>query len=128
MYRGQGSAAIDEPPLSAPTAAMSDAPQLPPGPRRITSSREKAKMTYLPPDLDVDALVADTPNFKAIPRLDATQFETKESFASLEDLIQQHVISGGTPLVIENWHKRSDWPWYIFNPQWLKDNHGADRT
>lgn len=84
-------------------------------------------MTYLPPDLDVDALVANTPNFKTIPRLDATQFETKESFAGLEDLVQQHVISGGTPLVIENWHKRSDWPWYIFTPQWLKDNHGADR-
>jgi hypothetical protein len=84
-------------------------------------------MTYLPPDLDVDALIASTPNFKAIPRLDATQLETEESFASLEEFIEKHVIVGGTPLVIENWHKRRDWPWYIFTTQWLKENNGGDR-
>jgi hypothetical protein len=100
----------------------------PPQQRRITSPREKAKMVYLPPDFDVPALIAQTPNFKAIPTVDATQLVDEKSWCDLEAFIEQHVITNGVPLVIVNWHKRADWPWYLFSPDWLAQNHGHDRS
>lgn len=101
--------------------------EIAPPARRITSTRDKAKMTYLPPDLDVEALIAITPNFNAIPRLNALQLEGDDQFKNLEEFIDKHVVQGGMPLVIENWHKRSDWPWHLFDPRWLTSNHGTDR-
>ena len=99
----------------------------PPIQRRITSTRAKAKMVYLPPDLDLEALILQTPNFKTLPRLDATQLVGQDAFEALAMYVQQHVIDAGLPLVIEKWHERPDWPHYMFNPDWLKQNHGRDR-
>ncbi|KAI5816214.1 hypothetical protein BZA77DRAFT_333734 [Pyronema omphalodes] len=99
-----------------------------PSSRRITSSRDRAKIRYIPPDLDVDALIAETSNFQPVPRLDATQYTTAESMKELEAIIKRNVIEDGTPLVITNWHKRSDWPWLVFSTQWLQENHGKDHV
>jgi hypothetical protein len=98
-----------------------------PSSRPFTSSRDRAKIRYIPPDLDVDALIAEASNFEPVPRLDATQYTTEESMKELEAIIKRHVVKEGTPLVITNWHKRSDWPWLIFSTQWLHENHGKDR-
>ena len=100
----------------------------PPMQRKITSRNDKAKMVYIHPELDVERTIAATPNFKAIPRFDATQLEGDEALEQLQEFIEKHVVVGGEPLVIENWHKRADWPFYIFKPRWLEENHGADRA
>lgn len=99
-----------------------------PGGRRIQSVKNKARFEAIPPDLDVEKLIRGTPNFVALPRVDATQLLDDETLANLQTYIQQHVIEGGEPLVIENWHRRADWPRWMFNPDWLVQNHGKDRA
>ncbi len=79
------------------------------------------------PNLDLDALIAQQPNFQTLSRVDARTLDSSpDGLNTLENIIHQHVIVAGLPLVIENWHLRSDWPRWLFNPQWLGDNHGHD--
>lgn len=96
----------------------------PAGGRRIQKTKDKAQFEPIPPDLDVDKLVRQTDNFYALPRIDATQLLDDNALRHLQEYIEKHVIIGGTPLVIENWHQRRDWPRWIFNPEWLMENHG----
>lgn len=95
-----------------------------PAGRRITSVKDLAGFTPIPPDIDVDGLIRDTSNFKSITRIDAVSLVTDQDFEYVRDLIQTQVIDRGIPLVIENWHLRKDWPKWILNTRWLKENHG----
>lgn len=97
-----------------------------PGGRRITSQRERAGFEPIPPNVDIPALIEQTPNFKELRRLDAREI-TPEHQESIDRDVYETVIVKGLPLVIENWHLRRDWPRWIFNTEWLRENHGRDR-
>lgn len=94
--------------------------------RRINSQHSRASFVPIDPDIDVDQLIRDNPNFAALPRVDARALNDNETLRGLEALIQQKVIEEGMPLVIENWHLRTDWPSWMFNDKWLMENHGRD--
>lgn len=93
--------------------------------KKLDRVRDRAQFLAIPPDLDISKLISRCSNFHAVERVDARTI-TDETMEALRQLIQAHVIEGGKPLVLENWHQRSDWPRWIFNPDWLKKNHGTE--
>ncbi|KAI5778274.1 hypothetical protein EDC01DRAFT_369097 [Geopyxis carbonaria] len=95
-----------------------------PAGRRITSNKDQAGFVPIPPDIDVDGVIRDTANFKSVARIDALTLATDEDFEHVKNLIQNEVVKEGMPLVIENWHRRGDWPKWIFDPSWLRKNYG----
>ena len=97
---------------------------MPPG--RNMERPTSAKFTALPPDLNVEELIRTTPNFDNVTRMDARNI-TASTMGTAEEYIYQQVIVKGLPLVITNWHLRSDWPSWIFNKDWLMENHGQAR-
>jgi len=82
-------------------------------------SHPQAQFVPISPDLDLSALVENTPNFDYVTRLPREMLE-EHSNQSLEQLILLHVVIGGKPLVIEGWEDRID-P-YLFSPEWLENN------
>ncbi|CAK7216838.1 hypothetical protein SBRCBS47491_002966 [Sporothrix bragantina] len=78
----------------------------------------QAKFDPIPPDLDLHALVQDTPNFNW-----ATHISASEIFAlgqqRFEKLVSIHVINGGKPLVIKDWNDRL--PSGLFSAKWLEE-------
>lgn len=92
---------------------------------KLDRVKDRAPFEPIAPDLDVDNLISGCSNFHAVERVDARTI-TEETMEPLRQLIQAHVIEGGKPLVLENWHQRSDWPRWIFNPDWLRGNHGME--
>jgi len=89
--------------------------------------KQSAPFEPLSPSINIPQLLSTTPNFKPVNRIDAKNINSS-NIAQLQTLIQEHVVKKGLPLVLENWHLRADWPKWIFNPDWLKENHGQDRT
>ncbi|KAI4183045.1 MAG: hypothetical protein L6R41_005627 [Letrouitia leprolyta] len=87
----------------------------------MPSARRSAAFDPISPDLDLDALVQQTPNFEYVTRISCDMIET-QGLETFEKLVLLHVIIGGRPLVIEGFHKRLD-EW-TFTSGWLQDNHG----
>ncbi|KAL8937726.1 MAG: hypothetical protein Q9211_003539 [Gyalolechia sp. 1 TL-2023] len=87
----------------------------------MPSARRSAAFDPISPDLDLDALVQQTPNFEYVTRISCDMIET-QGLDTFEKLVLLHVIIGGRPLVIEGFHKRLD-EW-TFTNGWLQDNHG----
>ncbi|KAL8942959.1 MAG: hypothetical protein Q9216_001374 [Gyalolechia sp. 2 TL-2023] len=87
----------------------------------MPSARRSAAFDPISPDLDLDALVQQTPNFEYVTRISCDMIET-QGLDTFEKLVLLHVIIGGKPLVIEGFHKRLD-EW-TFTSGWLQDNHG----
>lgn len=83
--------------------------------------RPSASFQPISPDLDLAALVEDTPNFEYVVRISCDMIE-HQGHEAFEKLVLLHVIIGGKPLVIEGFQTRLD-EW-TFTNQWLKDNHG----
>jgi hypothetical protein len=79
-------------------------------------SHPQAQFVPISPDLDLSALVENTPNFDYVTRLPRAMLE-EHSIQSLEQLVLLHVVIGGKPLVIEGWESRID-P-NLFSPAWL---------
>lgn len=69
------------------------------------------------PDLDLSALVENTPNFDYVTRLPRAMLE-EHSNQSLEQLVLLHVVIGGKPLIIEGWENSID-PG-LFGSAWLQ--------
>ncbi|KAK6359533.1 hypothetical protein TWF696_000687 [Orbilia brochopaga] len=101
----------------------------PPGPAKLKMAPRQEAAPFVPisPTIDIPLLVSSTPNFKPIQRIDARRINAN-NIESLQAMIHEHVVTKGIPLVIENWHLRSDWPKWIFNVEWLKSNHGTDQV
>ncbi|KAF3923298.1 hypothetical protein ABW21_db0202598 [Orbilia brochopaga] len=101
----------------------------PPGPAKpkMAPRQEAAPFVPISPTIDIPLLVSSTPNFKPIQRIDARRINAN-NIESLQTMIHEHVVTKGIPLVIENWHLRSDWPKWVFNVEWLKSNHGTDQV
>ncbi|KAL9021320.1 MAG: hypothetical protein Q9185_001430 [Variospora sp. 1 TL-2023] len=87
----------------------------------MPASRRSAAFDPISPDLDLDALVQQTPNFEYVTRISCDMIET-QGLEVFEKLVLIHVILGGKPLVIEGFHKRLD-EW-TFTSGWLHDNLG----
>ncbi|KAI4179764.1 MAG: hypothetical protein LQ348_005328 [Seirophora lacunosa] len=87
----------------------------------MPAARRSAAFDPISPDLDLDALVQQTPNFEYVTRISCDMIDT-QGFEVFEKLVLIHVIIGGKPLVIEGFHKRLD-EW-TFTSAWLQDNHG----
>ncbi|KAK6517350.1 hypothetical protein TWF281_004006 [Arthrobotrys megalospora] len=88
--------------------------------------QEAAPFVPISPTINIPLLVSSTPNFKSVQRIDARRINAT-NVESLHAMIHEHVVLRGIPIVIENWHLRSDWPKWIFSVDWLKSNHGADQ-
>ena len=88
----------------------------------MPSQRPSAAFDPIPPDLDLAALVEQTPNFEYVTRVSCDMIEA-QSMEAFEKLVLLHVIIGGKPLVIEGFqHRMDEW---TFTSQWLKDNCGS---
>ncbi|KAL8916220.1 MAG: hypothetical protein Q9172_006400 [Xanthocarpia lactea] len=87
----------------------------------MPTARRSAAFDPISPDLDLDALVQQTPNFEYVTRISCDMIET-QGLETFEKLVLLHVLIGGKPLVIEGFHKRLD-EW-TFTSAWLQDNHG----
>ncbi|KAL8681822.1 MAG: hypothetical protein Q9186_002054 [Xanthomendoza sp. 1 TL-2023] len=85
--------------------------------------RRSAAFDPIAPNLDLDALVQQTPNFEYVTRISCDMIET-QGFETFEKLVLLHVLIGGKPLVIEGFHKRLD-EW-TFTSTWLQDNYGKE--
>ncbi|KAI9673284.1 MAG: hypothetical protein M1829_004349 [Trizodia sp. TS-e1964] len=84
-----------------------------------------ASFVPIPPDLNLDQLVASTPNFEYVVRI-SWEMVKQQGQASFDKLILLHVIMGGKPLVIEGFEKCL--PKWLFSPAWLQDNEGDTLT
>ncbi|KAF7533003.1 hypothetical protein G7054_g7451 [Neopestalotiopsis clavispora] len=82
-----------------------------------TALHPQAKFDPIPPDLDLHALVDETPNFDWVVRISISALR-RLGTAGFEKLVQLHVIEGGRPLVIEGWNKVL--PESIFSAKWLE--------
>ena len=88
----------------------------------MPSQRPSAAFDPIPPDLDLAALVEETPNFEYVTRVSCDLIEA-QSMEAFEKLVLLHVLIGGKPLVIEGFqHRMDEW---TFTSQWLKDNCGS---
>ncbi|XXG97464.1 ribosomal protein S23 [Hypoxylon texense] len=85
-----------------------------------TALHPQAKFDPIPPDLDLHALVDQTPNFDWVVRISTTQIR-RLGAAGFEKLVQLHVIEGGRPLVIEGWNKAL--PGTLFGATWLEETY-----
>lgn len=87
----------------------------------MPAQRPSASFEPISPDLDLAALVEETPNFEYVVRISCDMIE-QQGLEAFDKLVLLHVIIGGKPLVIEGWDKKLD-NW-TFTRQWLQDNHG----
>ena len=87
----------------------------------MPAQRPCASFDPISPDLDLAALVEETPSFEYVVRISCDMIE-HQGLEAFEKLVLLHVIIGGKPLVIEGWQHRLDQ--WTFTSQWLRDNHG----
>ncbi|KAI4090330.1 MAG: hypothetical protein LQ339_008387 [Xanthoria mediterranea] len=87
----------------------------------MPTARRSAAFDPISPDIDLDVLVQQTPNFEYVTRISCDVIET-QGLDTFEKLVLLHVLVGGKPLVVEGFHKRLD-EW-TFTSAWLQDNHG----
>ncbi|MCJ1255712.1 hypothetical protein MMC24_003529 [Lignoscripta atroalba] len=88
----------------------------------MPAQRPCASFDPISPDLNLAALVEDTPNFEYVVRISRDMIE-QQGLEAFEKLVLLHVIIGGKPLVIEGFHHRLDQ--WTFTKQWLRDNVGT---
>jgi hypothetical protein len=86
----------------------------------------KPRFTPIPPDLDIPKLVNSTPNFRWVHREDARLHSSP--FYQLNQIIHAVTIEQGLPIVVDNWHLRTDWNGALFSKEWLDRDHGNDGT
>ena len=87
----------------------------------MPAQRPCASFDPISPDLDLVALVEETPNFEYAVRIPCDMIEV-QGLEAFEKLVLLHVIIGGKPLVVEGFQDRLDQ--WTFTPQWLRDNQG----
>jgi hypothetical protein len=91
----------------------------------MPAQRPAALFEPISPELDLNALVEETPNFQYVNRIPCDTIESSGADA-FEKLIMAHVVAGGKPLVIEGYNQRlNQW---TFSTQWLRDNLGKKCT
>lgn len=91
----------------------------------MPAQRPSASFEPISPDLDLQTLVEETPNFEYVVRINCEMID-HQGMDAFEKLVLLHVIIGGKPLVIEGFQNRLDQ--WTFATQWLRDNHGKKCT
>ena len=91
----------------------------------MPAQRAVASFEPIPPDLDLNELVEQTPNFQYVSRIGCDMIET-QGMEAFEKLVLLHVVIGGKPLVVEGFQHKLD-PW-TFSTRWLRDNTGTKCT
>lgn len=89
-----------------------------------TPLHPQAKFDPIPPDLDLNALVDRTPNFKWVQRVSRNQIRNLGQ-QEFEKVVLMHVILGGKPLVIDGWE--SVLPKWLFSADWLEKTYDKKR-
>ena len=89
-----------------------------------TALHLQAKFDPIPPDLDLDALVENTPNLSWVLRISMAQIRNL-SLQEFENLVNIHVIQQGKPLVISGWDEVL--PKDLFSAAWLESTHDKKR-
>lgn len=89
-----------------------------------TSLHPQAKFDPLPPNLDLQHLVDQTPNFKWVQRVSRNQIRSLGQL-EFEKLIKIHVVDGGKPLVVDGWD--AVLPKRLFNARWLEQAYDKKR-
>ena len=79
----------------------------------------QAQFVPIPPDLDLNALVENTPNFDYVMRIPMILLE-EHTVQSLEQMVLLNVVIGGKPLVIEGWEENERFNRDLFSPRWLE--------
>jgi len=74
------------------------------------------------PDLDLETLVEETPNFQFVDRISCNMID-QQGIERFDKLVMIHVVLGGKPLIVDEYFQRQD-PW-TFSSKWLEDNHGG---
>lgn len=87
----------------------------------MPAQRPRASFEPIAPDIDVSALVEQTPNFQFVSRISCDMIDL-QGMEAFDRLVLLHVVIGGKPLVIDGYQNRLD-PW-TFSSKWLQDNHG----
>lgn len=90
-----------------------------------TALHPQAKFDPIPPDLDLEALVENTPNLSWVLRISMAQIRNL-SLQEFENLVNIHVIQQGKPLVISGWDEVL--PKDLFSAAWLENTHDKKRT
>ena len=88
----------------------------------MPAQRPCASFDPISPDLDLAALVEETPNFKYVDRIACEQIE-HQGLEAFEKLVLLQVVIKGKPLIVEGFHRRLDQ--WTFTTQWLRDNVGT---
>lgn len=91
----------------------------------MPSRKSPAVFEPIAPDWDLDALVEETPNFTYVDRISCDMIDS-QGMDRFDKLILLHVVIGGKPLIIDQYHTRLD-PW-TFSAKWLEDNQGGTGT
>lgn len=87
----------------------------------MPAHRASAAFEPISPDLDLAALVEETPNFEYVVRISCDMIDHR-GLEAFEKLVLLHVIVGGKPLIVEGFqHQLDEW---TFSTQWLHDNYG----
>ncbi|CAK7273057.1 hypothetical protein SEPCBS57363_005462 [Sporothrix epigloea] len=84
----------------------------------------QAKFVPISPDLDLHALVQDTPNFEWASHISASEIFVLGQ-QQFEKLVSIHVIDGGKPLVIKDWNEQL--PSELFSAKWLEETYNRKR-
>lgn len=87
----------------------------------MPSGRARASFEPIPPDLDLKALVEETPHFQYVDRISCDLID-QQGYEEFDKLVLVHVVLGGKPLIIDGYDARLD-EW-TFSSKWLLDNHG----
>lgn len=91
----------------------------------MPSGRQRASFEPIPPDLDLRALVEETPHFQYVDRISCDLID-QQGLEEFDKLVLVHVVIGGKPLIVDGYEARLD-EW-TFSSKWLQDNYGNDGT
>jgi len=84
----------------------------------------KPRFTPIPPEVDIHAIVRETPNFRWAPREDSRLHSAP--FHKLSQIVHSVTVDQGIPIVVDNWHLRHDWNPSLFSQEWLTRTHGKE--
>jgi len=84
----------------------------------------RPKLTPIPPTLDIPALVHSTPNFQWAHREDSRLHAAP--YSQLNRIVAAVTLEQGLPIVVDNWHLRSDWNAVLFSHEWLERQYGDE--
>ena len=88
--------------------------------------KQERRNNVTPRTIDMEKLVADTPNFHFMRRLDALDYT--DSPSNLLQEINYHVVENGLPVIIGNWHRSEHWERRKLSKGWLAQHLGSARV